>query len=145
VRWFLRPAWKNSEACLQILLSNYFACSLQSKSMLVQQVCKSMMIMLLQATQMTLNKLQYFILRNIAFELLTKFWIPGTSHVESYGQFYWTKICLKLKMWISGGVHWKNTNTDKTNKINLHDKKREQLISALAVPVHFMAGAWRRV
>jgi hypothetical protein len=35
----------------------------------------------------------------------------------------------------------KNTNTDKTNKINLHNKKREQLISALAVLAHFMAGA----
>jgi hypothetical protein len=35
----------------------------------------------------------------------------------------------------------KNSNTDKSNKINLHDKKREELISAPAILAHFMAGA----
>jgi hypothetical protein len=39
----------------------------------------------------------------------------------------------------------KNTNTDKTNKINLHDKEREELISTLAVPAHFLAGARRAI
>jgi hypothetical protein len=36
---------------------------------------------------------------------------------------------------------YKNTNTEKTNKINLQDEKREQLISAPAIPAHFVAGA----
>jgi hypothetical protein len=39
----------------------------------------------------------------------------------------------------------KNSNTDKSNKINVHDKKREELISAPAIRAHFVAGAWSAI
>jgi hypothetical protein len=60
-------------------------------------------------------------------------------------------FCFKKEsFWFQKSSPWctakiKNSNTDKSIKINLHNKKREELISAPAVLVHFVAGAWSTI